>query len=600
MTATERRFALCGWLSLILTICLATGAPGFSAPEISREQRALKFRELGKSRVYWRDPSLPDDADPSSWIRFTLLGFSDFHGALLQRRLMGRPMGGASVLAAYLKASAAAGRDGAIIVHAGDSVGASPPISALMREEPTINFLNLLANEFCGVQQRMHPRCNLVGTLGNHEFDKGRTELMRLLLGGKHPEGPLQEPAFSGAAFPYVSANVIDRRTGLPLIAPYVVKRVRGMPIAIVGAVLKETPTIVNPAGVTGLAFLDEADAINKTVPELKAQGIRTIVVAIHQGAGQEATGGTTPPEEPEMTGAIVDILRRLDDEIDIVVSGHDHSFTNALIWNRNGKPLLVTQAFAHGTAYAHVDVAIDPATGDVAEKSATIVTTWADQGPGLKPVAAVASLVASAQERVKLLTERVIGVAADDILRSENEAGESALGNLIADAQRAAMGTDFAFMNAGGIRSDLLAGEVTWGEVFAVQPFDNVLVRMELTGKQIERLLNQQWENQPRPRMLKISGLAYTWDSRLPVGDRIVEIRDDTRIPLDPNAVYSVAANSFIAGGGDNFSVLTKGTGRRNGPRDLDTLVEYIGGLSQPFLAKIEGRIRRRNQGRK
>jgi len=278
-----------------------------------------------------------------------------------------------------------------------------------------------------------------------------------------------------------------------------------------------------------------------------------------------------------------------------VVVSGHTHAFTNALLKNAHGKEILVTQAFSAGTAYADIDLEIDRRTHDVVEKSAAIVTTFGDAGPGLTPDPAVAQLVADAEARVAPLVERVVGTASANITREQNAAGESALGNLIADAQRAAMNTDFAFMNPGGIRADISAGPVSWGDLFTVQPFNNDVMKMTLTGAQIYTLLNQQWASQPYPRLLQVSGLSYTWDNARPAGARVVEVRK-AGVPIDVNALYTVAVNSFIAGGGDNFTVLTAGTHRVVGPVDLDALVVYVETHAQPFSAVIEGRIVRLN----
>lgn len=574
-------------------------------------------RAIAAIPVHWRDPQHPrGEEGESRWVRFKLLGINDFHGQLEGKTLFGRPVGGAAVLAAYLEA---AGNDDtpALIVHAGDHVGASPPISALLQDEPSIEFLNLLANKYCHYAADMRPgrheqegherdddahrahrqaRCNIVGTLGNHEFDEGSTELLRLLNGGNHANGPYLEDPYRGARYPMVSANVVDARTGKPLIAPYVIQRVRGMRVAFIGAVLKDTPTIVTPTGVAGLRFLDEADAINHYIPELKRRGVRAIVVLIHQGLYQKSYDGPTREGDPALSGAIIDIVKRLDDEVDIVVSGHSHTFTNALVPNHNGKSILLTQAFSKSTAYADIDVAIDPRSHDIVEKSARIVTTYADVPPGDHPDARVAALVAKAKARVAPLVERVIGTAAAAITRDTSAAGESALGNLIADAQRQAMGTDFAFMNPGGIRADLAAGAVTWGDLFTVQPFGNDLVKMTLTGAQVLRLLEQQWEGQDYPRLLKTAGLIYTWDANAPVGARVVEAHLPNGTPLDPAAQYSVTVNSFIAAGGDKFTVLTEGTDRVIGPVDLDALVDHIGALPQPFAATVEGRILRLN----
>lgn len=564
----------------------------------------VQARAKAGVRVRWRDPSA--HRDPT--INVKLLGVNDFHGALSLRTVGVRPAGGAAVLASYLHAASDQAAAATFIVHAGDHVGASPPNSALLQDEPAISVLNMLTNKWCipfKLQRRLpdflepyaQARCNVVGTLGNHEFDEGTAELLRLLTGGNHRSGPFLEPRWQGANFPYVSANVLDTKTGETLLAPYTIKIADGIPIGVIGAVLKQTPSIVTPSGVAGLQFVDEADAINSAVAKLRQRGVRTIVVTIHQGLRQAPTyEGPTNPDVLGLSGAIVDIVKRLSDDIDVVISGHAHGFTNALVANNNGKQILVTQAFSASTAYDDIDLSISRKTRDVVEKSAAIVTTWADQGPGLTPDTEVATLVAAADERVAPLVNRPIGVAQTAITTAENAAGESALGNLIADAQRVATTAQFAFMNPGGIRQNLNAGEVLWGELFAIQPFANDLISMDLTGAQIDLLLEQQWINQNPPRILKISGLTYTWDAARPIGDRVIEIRDAGGNVLGATTTYRVTVNSFMASGGDNFAVLPSGTNRVVGPVDLDALVSYVSSLTQPFNATIEGRIKRLN----
>jgi 5'-nucleotidase len=559
-------------------------------------------RARALERVGWRNHQ--GMRDPL--VRIKLLGINDFHGQLSTGRLVaGRPVGSAAVLASYLRTAAANAKDGFFLVHAGDHVGASPPASALLQDEPSIAFLNQLANTHCRfVDVRrgpwnlsyLQPFCNVVGTLGNHEFDEGVDELIRLLDGGNHPEGPFLEPDWRGARFPYVSSNVVGADSGAPILAPFTIRIVDGVPIGFIGAVLKETPTIVTPAGVAGVSFLDEAQTINHYARLLRLLGVKAIVVTIHQGTSQTSFTGPTPPDvNTALTGAIVDIVRQLRDDVDVVVSGHIHGFTNALIANNNGTPMLVTQSFSSSTAYSDIDLAISRRTHDVVEKTAVVVTTWADEGPGLTPDVQAAALTAAAEQSVAPLVNRVVGVAANDITRAENAAGESALGNLIADAQRIRTNVQFAFMNPGGIRAELLAGEVTWGELFTIQPFGNDLVSMDLTGAQIRALLEQQWQ-QASPRILKISGLTYTWNAANPVGSRIVEIRDAQQNLLGDATVYRVTVNSFLASGGDNFTVLIQGTNRVVGPVDLDALVDYVESLPQPFGAAIEGRILRLN----
>lgn len=521
-----------------------------------------------------------------------VLGWNDFHGHLAAGSKVGtRPVGGADVLAAYLEAASTGLESQTLLVHAGDQVGASPPESALLQDEPSLQFLNLLANSSCTSTNRVDPECNVVGTLGNHEFDEGRGELLRLLTGGNAATGPFLENPYQGVRFPYVSANVIDVTSNAPLLPPYVVKRVHGVPVAFIGAVLKDTPTIVTPTGVAGLKFLDEADAINSYVPELVRSGVRAIVVTIHQGGSQTSYTGPTKTDGTTVNGSDIQrILARLDDEIDVVVSGHSHSFTNALVKNAHGHDILVTQAFSYGTAYDDIDLYVDPVSHDVVAKSAQVVTTYSDAGPGLRPDPVVTTLVTAAQARVAPLVTRVVGSTDLALTQTENAAGESLLGDLIADAQREAMGTDFAFMNPGGIRAPIDAGEITWGELFAVQPFGNTLVRLNLTGAQIYDVLEQQWAGQPFPRIMKTSGLQYTWDPARPVGSRVLEVRRAGQ-PIDRTATYSVTCNNFMATGGDNFKVFTAGTDQVGGPVDLDALVDYVEHHS-PLHVQLDGRI--------
>ena len=545
--------------------------------------------------VAWRHAKADSAADTAA---IKLLALNDFHGQLSAGRLVGgRPVGSAPVLAAYLRAAQIDREDETLILHAGDHVGATPPASALLQDEPSISFLNQLGNSDCSPRRRLSPRCNLAGAAGNHEFDEGRKELLRLLRGGNHPNGPFLQKPWRGASYPTLAANVIVEKSGKPLLPPFVIKRVGGVKVAIVGAVLEGTPTIVTPTGVAGLRFLDEAESINALVPSIRERGVEAIVVVIHQGGRQTGYAGPTDPAAAPLSGTdILDVVARLDDAIDVVVSGHAHSFTNALVPNANGKRMLVTQAFSSGTAYGDIDLTIDKASRDVIAMSASVVTTFADAGPGLTPDPEAAELTAAAETLVAPLVNQVVADAALDITRAENAAGESALGNLIADAQRSAMGTDFAFMNPGGIRDELLAGQVTWGELFSIQPFGNSLVRLDLSGAQVAQLLEQQWAGQPFPRILKTSGLSYVWDAAAPIGARVVEIRDAAGTLLDPAATYSVTVNSFLAAGGDNFTVLTAGTNPVGGPIDLDALIAYVKSQPQPFAASIVGRITRLN----
>jgi len=531
-------------------------------------------------------------------LKVKLLGFNDFHGQLSTGKLVSsRPVGSAGVLTSYLKAAQAGIENQTIIVHAGDHVGASPAASALLQDEPSIQWLNMLANSSCSYADKLNPACNVVGTLGNHEFDEGKTELLRLLNGGNHLSGPFLEDPYKGARVPYISANVVDEVTNRPILPPYVIKQVQGVKIAFVGAVLEATPTIVTPTGVAGLKFLDEADAANSYVPEIKALGVKTIVLLIHQGTSQSSytTATNTNLTNSAISGSdILDVVSRLDSEFDVVVSGHSHSFTNLLVTNNLGKKILLTQAFSASTAYDDIDLTIDPVTKDVVTKSARIVTTFADVAPGNAPDPAAAALTAAAEAKVAPLTTQVVGFATKSYTRDGGSTGESSLGDIIADSQNVAEGTQFAFMNPGGIRADLVVptggANITWNDLFTIQPFGNTLVKMNLTGAQIKAVLEQQW-TASTTRILQISGFGYTFSASAPIGSRIVEIHDAAGTPLDPAAVYSITCNNFLATGGDGFTAFVAGANPIGGPVDLDALIEYTE-HNNPLPVPVMGRI--------
>ncbi|HEX6240446.1 MAG TPA: metallophosphoesterase, partial [Polyangiales bacterium] len=293
---------------------------------------------------------LPAAADPGTDVRVRLLGMNDFHGQLEPgRRFQDRPVGGAAVVAAYLRASAAAFHGPTFIVHAGDWVGASPPSSALLQDEPSIGWLNLLANEHCSYERRDDPHCNLAAAPGNHEFDEGVDELLRLVRGGRSKLGDFLEQPYRGARFPYVCANVTLRASNKPLLPPYVIKQAGALRFAIIGAVTEDAPNLVVKSGVRGLRFSDAADAVNRQVKLLRKRGIEAIVVSVHKGGAQEPYAGATRADVAGPTEGIADFMRRLDSAVDLVISGHAHAFSNALVRNAQGQPILLTQAGAAG-----------------------------------------------------------------------------------------------------------------------------------------------------------------------------------------------------------------------------------------------------------
>lgn len=499
-------------------------------------------------------------APSQRYIPIQLLGINDLHGQLnVTRKVNGKPVGRADYLAAYLRQRAAENKN-TLLVQAGDMVGASPPVSALLQDEPTIEFLNRMGFD--------------IGTVGNHEFDEGVNELLRLIHGGSHPK----TGNFAGSQFPWVVANVINKETGKTILPPYQVMKVNGMPIGFIGVVTTETPTIVVPSGVAGLQFTDEVEAINKNVAELKKQGVKAIVVLAHNP-------GTSGPNGENPTGQLVDIANRVDDEVDVIFGGHNHAYMNATIDNK-----LIVQAYSYGTAFSDVDIEIDPKTKDIVTKRAEIVTTFQE---GINPDPEIKQMIEGYESKIEPIVNRVVGSTSEPLTAKQNENGESVLGDFIADAQRQALGTQMAFMNPGGIRADFDPGDITWGEVYTVQPFNNDMVKMVMTGQQIRNLLNQQWSDS-KMTMLQISGITYTWDSTKPAGQRvgIIKLADGTE--LDPNASYTVAANVFLSGGGDGFTEFTRATNKEIGPVDLDVLVNYIQAQPKPFSYSNQNRIQK------
>jgi 5'-nucleotidase len=367
-----------------------------------------------------------------------------------------------------------------------------------------------------------------------------------------------------------------------------VIRRAGGIPIAFVGVVLEDAPSIVSAAGIAGLEFGDEADAINALVPTLRRRGVRAIVVLAHEGGQQSQPGGINDCNA--LVGPITAIADRLSPQVDVIHSAHTHQ---PYVCRRGGR--LLTSSASFGRLITDIDLELDPGSRDVAKAEAVnrIVTQDVPRN------AAMSRLLARYQALAAPLRDRVIGATAGPLTREQNPAGESTLGDVIADAQlaatQAANGALAAFMNPGGIRADLDAGEVTYGEAFSVQPFGNSLVTLTLTGKQVDTLLEQQWCGQDPafPRILQVSKrVTYTWDPAKPACDRV----EDASIrlggaPVDAAGGYRVTVNSFLADGGDNFVVLREGTDRVGGGDDLDALEAYLAAnapLAVPPLDRI------------
>jgi 5'-nucleotidase len=522
-------------------------------------------------------------AKPSGTVSVQILAVNDFHGNLepptgSSGRIGTVNAGGVEYLAAHIN-NLRATNPNTVVVSAGDLIGASPLLSALFHDEPTIEAFNEMGLDFNAV--------------GNHEFDEGWHELVRMQEGGCHPvDGCLDGDDFAGANFQFLAANVVREDNGKTIFPAYKIRSFGTAKIAFIGMTLEGTPLIVTPSGISDLNFLDEADTVNALVPELKAKGVETIVVVVHEGGFP--TGAYN--ECPGISGPIVDIVNRTDDEVDLFITGHTHQAYNCVI---DGRP--VTSAASFGRVLTDVDLTIDRGTGEVTSITANNNIVTRD----VPKVSFLTTLIGEYNVIAAPLANRVIGTISADITRTQNPAGESALGDVIADAQLAA--TDdpgfgeavVAFMNPGGIRADLAyasspAGEgdgnVTYGEMFTVQPFGNSMVTMTLTGTQIDTLLETQWVVN---RVLQVSnGFTYEWSASAPVGSRVaIASIKINGVAIDPNASYRVTVNSFLADGGDGFAVLTQGTDRLGGEVDTDAFEKYFAANS-PVAPGPQNRI--------
>lgn len=524
------------------------------------------------------------NAAPDNVIDITILALNDFHGALEP------PTGSAGRVTTGLNPTTTVDAGGveylhthldnlraenprSVFVSAGDLIGATPLLSALFHDEPTIEAFSAMKLDFNAV--------------GNHEFDEGWQELKRMQKGGCHPDDGCQDgDDFEGASFRFLSANVVKNKSGKTLFPAYGIRNFSSVKVAFIGMTLQDTPSIVSPSGVEGLTFKDEAKTVNKLIRKMKLHKMADIVVVlIHEGG--LPTGLYN--ECPGISGAIVDIVNRTSGKVDLFITGHTHAAYNCII---DGRP--VTSALSNGRLITEIDIAYDKVANKILSIGVdnNIVTRDVPKNPGQTARIAKYNAIAAP------LAGRVIGSISQDITRTNNDAGESALGDVIADAQLAATAPSdlgdavIAFMNPGGIRADLTfaqisgsenPGQVTYGESFTVQPFGNSLVTMSLTGQQIKDVLEQQFDNPAagQNRILQVSeGFSYSWSESATLGSKISDM-ELNGTPIDLGATYRVTVNSFLADGGDNFAALKGGTDRLGGAVDTDALEEYFAGNS-------------------
>jgi 5'-nucleotidase len=467
--------------------------------------------------------------------------------------------GGAAFLATHVAQLRA--QSPSVLLSVGDNVGASPVASALFHDEPTIDLLDQL-----GVA---------ASTAGNHEFDEGYAELQRMQAGGCHPtDGCEFRPEFAGATFPILGANVV-RDSGEPALPASTVVEVGGVRIGVIGATLRDLPTVVSAEGVRGLRFTDEIEAIDAASDALTARGVKAQIVLLHQGDEGAGGGPSECAVKPDGPGSA--IARGVSAQVDAVFTAHTHQQYVCSVPDPAGVQRPLVQGLSFGRLLSVVDLAVDPGTGEVVRADTRarneIVTR------DVPPDPAAETLVAEAPAKAAPIADEPVGSLAGDLVRAAGPSGESPLGDVVADAQLEATrgaGAQVAITNPGGIRADLQGGTVTYGEAFTVQPFGNIMQTITMTGAQLDAVLEQQWQQQS-PRILQISSaMAYTWSQAAPAGEKVSGITIDGA-PVDPAGRYRVSVNNFLAAGGDSFTVFARGTDLVGGPVDLDALLAFL-----------------------
>ncbi|WAS90319.1 bifunctional metallophosphatase/5'-nucleotidase [Nannocystis punicea] len=528
-----------------------------------------------------------------TFVKVQIVAFNDFHGNLEPPTGSGGKVkiddntsvdaGGAAYLAHHV-AALREQNPNTIVVSAGDLIGASPLVSALFHDEPTIEAMNAIGLHYNAV--------------GNHEFDDGATELLRMQDGGCHPvDGCGDDTPFPGAEFQFLAANVLKQQDPLETLFPsYALHTVEGVQIAFIGLTLQATGSIVSPAGIQGLTFADEVERVNALVPELQGMGVEAIVVLLHEGGLQSGLYN----ECPGISGPIVDIVEGLDDAVDVVVSGHTHQAYNCVIADK-----IVTSGASFGRVLTDIDLEISTKTGDVTMATAENVVVTRETADPM-----IAAFVAMYKQLAAPLANMQIGTITAKLAKNAQnpQVGLSTMGLVVADVMLDATqdpllgGAELAFMNPGGVRADLayaasgdepVDGIVTYGEAFAVNPFGNNLVVLSLTGAQLDALLEQQFVEGEQPYILQMSaGFSYAYSASAPVGAKVdpASIELDG-VVIDPAQEYRVATIGYLADGGDGFSVFTSGTDRVGGVTDMQALQDYFADhspVSPPALDRV------------
>lgn len=569
MPHTVRRGAL-ALIAAAVALSLATAGPATADPDHDRPKKPkkneatiqlLSFNDFHGHLQAEEDQTLDEDADPAQHV----VGGVEYLAATLDRLRQEAP------------------RDNSLTVAAGDLIGGSTFLSGLFHDEPTIESMEALGLD--------------VSSVGNHEFDEGTTELLRMQHGGCHPEDGCYFPGqpYDGAQFQYLAANVEFKGSDQTLLPPYEVKTVDGVKVGLIGMTTDTTPALVSPSGVDEVDFLDEVETANRYARELKKQGVKTIVVLMHEGGFQTGTFN----ECEGISEPVVSIAEELHPEIDAVITGHTHEPYICNIPDPDGEPRMVTSAASFGGVVTELELVVNTRSGQV-KRDKVEATNHLVLREGVQPDAEQTAIIEKWDAIAAPIAAEVVGSVATDITGDSDgdRSIETPMADLIADAilwgtSGENGGAQIAFMNVGGVRASFLVddisageqpGEITYSEAFDVAPFGNLLVTLDLTGAQIEEVLEQQFQpieargSRPMLALGVSEGFSYTWDASQPQGERVVpgsmELDGE---PVQADQTYRVATLNFLADGGDSFTAFAQGENRLGGAEDLANLVAFL-----------------------
>lgn len=596
MTRNPRRLLGAGLVAATATLSLM--APALAAPDgVQRDAASTQHKGHGKD--HGKKPGKPQEGNPNL-TSVQLLSFNDYHGHLeatdgplsAAQDPSQTAVGGAEYLHAKLdQLRAQAPRGNSLTVAAGDLIGGSTFLSGLFHDEPAVESLETMGLD--------------VSSVGNHEFDEGTDELLRMQYGGCHPKDGCYFPndPYDGADFKWLAANVVKKSDGKTLLPGTSVKRVDGVEIGFIGMTLEATPTLVSPGGVATVDFKDEVETANQQAKLLKKRGVKAIVVLLHEGGYQSGTY----QQCEGISAPIAQIAAQMTAEVDQIVTGHTHQAYTCSLPDPAGNPRLVTSAADYGRVVTASNLVINKRSGEVDRARTTAVNHLVDRTT--TPNAEQTAIIAKWKTLSDAQGARVIGSVAEDITgdSSGNRGIETPMANLIADSILAATdgadegGAQISFMNVGGVRASLrlapkygeAPGAVTYREAYDVLPFGNLINTITMTGAQIEEALEQQYQPVPargsRPTLaLGVSqGFAYTWDATQPQGSRVVPGSMTLNgTAIDPATTYRVSVYNFLAQGGDLFTAFTQGTNLTGGQEDLVALEAYLAanpGLTAP-----------------